>query len=444
MYSGSADGVVSVRPAGAQGFEAFLTKSLLVGLLVSCSVYRLHFKVGKAPDYDAILYFDLPLLALLAFLATGQRLLDGSRLQVRLGVFFPLFLLLSWWFFTGFLRAREPDLFVVSFLQYLAGYLVILAAPRLLLKHGLVTFAMNAFLWCAALVALIGFATLAVDPDRVFTRLVSVLNPNRSHIGLYMLTAQTIALYRAHRAKDKKWYLLVAFMAFSIILLSGSRSALLGCAIVLAAYYLRRVTFANLVKFMVGAVAIALVFTAIVEERQYGNRGKEKTEQFEVSEDVQVDKSSGRRLLIWLVTWKAIRSSDDVFWGGVGFTNYRWEYDRTLRLPFYTNGAHNVYLHVWLESGLVGLILFLLVFLALLAYALSRRRRDPAMMLLAGMVVGVLFTGITQETLFPNEAQSNYNVLFFFACLLMIMDHQLRHGPKPAGTPDQRRDEAGP
>src|SRR5690606_17384462 len=107
----------------------------------------------------------------------------------------------------------------------------------LILKYDLIAFTMNAFLWCAVFVGLYGLATVVVHPERAFTSVVSVLNPNRSHIGLYMLTAQTVALYRAQQVEKKSWYLLVALMAFLVILLSGSRAALLGCVLVLAAYY---------------------------------------------------------------------------------------------------------------------------------------------------------------------------------------------------------------
>jgi O-antigen ligase len=148
---------------------------------------------------------------------------------------------------------------------------------------------------------------------------------------------------------------------------------------------------------------------------------------FQVSDDVKIDASAGRRLLMWAVTWKAINDSPKVFWTGFGFSNYRWEFGHAIKLFFYTPAAHNVYLHMWAETGLVGLLLYLLVFAAMIVFAFRQRKAHPPGLLLGALAIGVLSTGFTQETFFPNEAQSNFPVLLTVIFLAFILNSRACH-----------------
>jgi O-antigen ligase len=413
------------RQEQQQRTDAFFTKGLIVLLLISFSSFRLHLLLGKGTRHESIYYLDLPLLLLISLITLGYRTLDPRPLGLRLRVFAPLFALTAWWLLSGFFMAYQRDFFAASILQYISGCLALLALPRLMIRHKLVEFSMDAFLAVASVVALGALIYVGVRPENAFENVTSTLNPNRSHIGLYMLLALTMAFYRAQRTGLAARYLSLAFLFFCVILLSGSRAALVGCLLVLAAYFMRRLTFGNFLKFALAAALLFGVFSYIMERRE-GVARTARASQFEISENVTVDQSAGRRLLMWYGAYRTLQSSDAIFWRGIGFTNYRWNYDKVVKLPFYTNAAHNVYLHVWVETGLIGLILYLLVFICLVGYVFRHRKRDPALLLLGGMVVGVCFTGMTQETLFPNEAQSNFNVLFFFMTALVIIDSQLR------------------
>lgn len=86
--------------------------------------------------------------------------------------------------------------------------------------------------------------------------------------------------------------------------------------------------------------------------------------------DGQVENTSiGPRLVFWGNTWQMIKQHP-VF--GVGTGDFPVEYERVRRqrTPSHWEGVdnpHNMYLMVWAQSGLVGLIVFLGIFAALFA-----------------------------------------------------------------------------
>jgi O-antigen ligase len=400
---------------------AFL-KFVIVGFFASCSVSRLALVLDKSSSHIALVYWDFIFVFVLAlFGILGLLLFGRERGATGAGwMAWPLFGLTTWCGISGLLFAQNGALFASGILQYANAVLLALLLPSLLLRHRLANFSMDAFLAFSVGVSLIALVEGVLEPRDFFADITSTLSPNRSHIGLYMMTALATGLYRLS-AGGGHWHAAATVLAFSSIMISGSRAALIGCAPILIAYFFRRISFTNILKLVAGFVLIFLVMSYIISSRsaEVPVGSQEGSSSFEVTDDVAIDKSAGRRVLIWVATWKAITDPRESFWTGFGFSNYRWEYGKSIRLFFYTNGAHNVFLHMWAETGLIGLLLFMGFFGGILMFSWKWKSRHPGSLVLGGLALGVLFTGLTQESFYPNEATANFPTLFVFACLLM-------------------------
>lgn len=398
--------------------DSALFKILILCLLVACTFTTHPIFLGHSSQHASLIYFDTPLLLILilqVFMARFTHGGAGPRGVFR--VYLPFFFLLAWWGVSGLLIAKRGDFFAASYLQFLNGALVVLLFPWILTRFKLRDFAMNAMMGVSLVVALVAFAQAALSPKRIFEDITSTLGPNHAHIGLYMLVVLTIALNRT-LTRGGWWPATVASLAFLMLLMSGSRASQAGSLCILGVYFFRRLSFVNLAKLAAGLILVALVLVYAGKNRQ---EGLKEGGDFQITKDVKIDKSAGRRILMWISAWSVINSSTERFVWGIGFTNFRWEYGKLIKLPFYTNAAHNAYLHIWTETGLFGLCLYLWSFGALFIFAVRHRKDDPAAGLLAALVVSMLMTGMTQETLYPNEAFCNFNVFYMFGTLLVVL-----------------------
>ena len=109
--------------------------------------------------------------------------------------------------------------------------------------------------------------------------------------------------------------------------------------------------------------------------------------QEDVTEGAVKNNSFGPRLVFWSNTWQLIKQHP-VF--GVGTGDFPAEYEkvRQQRTPNHwedVNNPHNMYLMVWAQSGLVGLIVFLGIFVALFAKSIRRSGWESK------MTVGLIF-----------------------------------------------------
>lgn len=418
MSAVTAEAAIAGDRPKAGGYDTTLFKLLILGFLAACTFTARPIFLGVSAQHASLMYFDAPILLILLLQTLMARFtVPGKGPRGVLRVFLPMFLLLIWWGISGLLFAKRTDFFIASYLQFLNGVLVVLIFPWILHRFKLREFAMNAVMGFSLVVDLVAFAQAALDPHRIFEDITSTLSPNHAHIGLYMLVVLTIALNRS-LYKGGWWPASVACATFVVMLMSGSRAAQMGSLCILGVYFFRRMSFANFVKLAVGLILIAAVFAYIGKNRQ---EGLKQGGDFEITKHVKIDKSAGRRLLMWIAAWGVINSSTERFVWGIGFTNFRWEYGKLIKLPFYTNAAHNAYLHIWTETGLFGLCLYLWAYGAIFLFAVSHRKDDPAAGLLAALVVSMLITGMTQETLYPNEAFCNFNVFYAFGCVLLVM-----------------------
>jgi len=102
-----------------------------------------------------------------------------------------------------------------------------------------------------------------------------------------------------------------------------------------------------------------------------------------------LDFGAQSRLVIWQVAWKAFLEHP---WGGVGFGNFPVYYliNRPVAaLEHSTGHAHNLWLHLLAEGGVLALLGFLLWFLGLMGLMLRRRVWKGGALLLLSLVLGL-------------------------------------------------------
>jgi O-antigen ligase len=102
-----------------------------------------------------------------------------------------------------------------------------------------------------------------------------------------------------------------------------------------------------------------------------------------------LDFSAQSRLVIWQVAWKAFLEHP---WGGVGFGNFPIYYlinRPETALEHSIGHAHNLWLHLLAEGGVLALLGFLLWFLGLMGLMLRQRVWKGGVLLLLGLVLGL-------------------------------------------------------
>ena len=130
-------------------------------------------------------------------------------------------------------------------------------------------------------------------------------------------------------------------------------------------------------------------------------------------------KSNKDRILMWKAGLEAIK---DHFWLGIGFNNdkdimqsYREKISKRTGHKFWNNastGVHNIYLQTWINYGVLGLILYLSIFVIFLAQILitipkTRRFSYENSILWAGLagVCGFMVAGFFENNFRDGEVQ---------------------------------------
>lgn len=168
-------------------------------------------------------------------------------------------------------------------------------------------------------------------------------------------------------------------------------------------------------RLLVGGIVAAVISVLVIVQ----------TPNFRQHFDFSGRSSGSARMQIWVTSWALIRQDP---WFGVGPNNFEPAYREELPkhyfppLEWLVAQPHNLYLALWLETGLLGLA----AFLALFVYHVHRAGRDffsasrhraAAIVSLAGLIT-ILVHGLVDTTYFKNDL----SVLFLAIALLPWLD----------------------
>lgn len=261
----------------------------------------------------------------------------------------------------------------------LSYFLLLLIVPNYLLKAYSTedSKAMRDIVYFGAFILLMGFVLRFATPNVVTLsgRYSGILgNPNGLGIFcvLYTITVFVILEYFPE-IMDKRGKLLVGSLIVASLILCGSRGALITILIFLFFRYFYKISpFLGFVIFLTITLSYQLI-TNNIEAIIIGFGLQEyfRLETFE---------SGSGRMIAWEFALKKVENSI-LLGNGFGYTDalFKSNYSELSKLGHQGN-AHNSYLTVWLDTGLIGLILFIGAYLkAFFEGAKNSRLAIPAL-----------------------------------------------------------------
>lgn len=238
--------------------------------------------------------------------------------------------------------------------------------------------------------------------------------------GFSYILRPSNAKNRAPRpAKDRTLAALKIFAAFQLVLilmalvLSQSRAGLLsvfaaGMVIYITAYLIgnrRSVSPTLVVGGMVLTVAVLFSMdSGMIERLQEGAF------------------SIGERKTQWSITWQAISQAPVTGYGGgsYGTVFQAFRDHETLRQVIY-NQSHNEYLHIWLEQGVIGLLIWLGLIFFTVQFVMQTIHKQRSSLVRAVMLACaiVCLAALLQAAVDFNLQVLNLRLYFF--CLLAVL-----------------------
>ena len=213
-----------------------------------------------------------------------------------------------------------------------------------------------------------------------------------AHMGAYMGTIICLALCLVRMRDAGAWLRLFGgyglLVCVPALLLSGSRSGWIGTALGVSALLCLLAARKGIRDFLL--MLAAVISTGLVSVAALWLAWPEFQER--MGSAVRIEGSAAWRLDAWQDTWRMFL---DRMWFGFGPGTYRWTYP-----PFQTWGgyrwlryAHNEYLHLLAEYGIVGTALLAVAVVVVLGQALRlfwRTREEREATMLAGFIAVLL------------------------------------------------------
>jgi exopolysaccharide production protein ExoQ len=392
---------------------------LLVVLLLFIAQNLVRLAAGElaAPQQEGSLFFRVSLSGLLAagMLAIAHH---GGRALLLLKQSWPVLLLLSW-FFLSAAWASHPDLTMKRSFAYVMIYLI---GTALAASYESARDFQRPLFWGFVLVFL-GNAAVA----QFFPPINAELGINGAYaqknaagaVALYVIIITSSAIGLAPRLWRKIVPILFLLIAWVFLLLTQAKTAI-GTAVLLSAtlpflgYLLSR---AKTHMLFAGAVSMFLLSFAFFCFQAFDISGEA------VEAAIIGDVTLTDRTVLWSALIPEIRLRP---WQGAGFGSF-WSTGERLN-PISTalpdtwfmqadviSEAHNGFLDIVLQTGFIGLALYLLVILrciwklcsAIAAPAIDRNDRIACTMML-GLVLAFVIGNLTESFLFQPSNPVGY------------------------------------
>ena len=267
------------------------------------------------------------------------------------------------------------------------------------------------------------------------TRIHSILESNHAHLGNYGLVAMIVGGVLFTLAEGR-WQRILCLSSIPLFLLgtivSQTRADWIGAIVGLVLFgMLRGIKSFFAIGIVVALVAVSGLVSHIIEkEIQKTMTGAELPD---ATSRTSVDMSSIDRVLIWVGILSLEQQApllDLVAGFGPGqlprVLYPHTELFRTFSREPEANGAHNNFLHVLVECGIGGLLLFLAFFVRVIRdFSRVRRTGGVGARLIGAVVIAgtlaLLVSGFTQETLYAQTSMGN---LFGFYLATLALSYR--------------------
>ncbi len=331
-------------------FLYFLVKGMAMEYLF-CFIIVLFFSDSRSQLFT-ISASTKPILALLlAVIPLGKKLHGNLSMRFMFGLL-P-FYLIAW---IGLLYSPTP---VIS-LQKLLSFTIVPSCTLYILgtlddqkRHFFFRSIINVGLFF--LVAGLVLAPFAQDFTYLNDRYRGLLgNPNGLGIYgvlLFLLIQMYRKLYPDQPLANKKWVVGVVVVA---LIYSGSRSALMALFIFYLFNYL--INLSSVLSWFIFFL-LAFTFESVVAGLVQLSVSLGLAENFRTSSVDEIKSGSGRAVA-WQFAWQEIKKN--IFLGkGYVYSEYLFDKNSTrLSILGHQGHTHNAYLAFWLDTGIVGLVLF--------------------------------------------------------------------------------------
>lgn len=246
----------------------------------------------------------------------------------------------------------------------------------------------------------------------------------RHHSVIAMVAVTVIPLvlsyFKAQLTLFKKILLILAvFLLLYLVFLSETRSLMLGIALAIAFYTVFSVRFSKQTLLYGVALAIFCVIFWYLPVTQ-----KLIAETFTTTESSGIDSSSYSRLFIWKGAWESIVKASlpqKIFGQGIGLY-------RTIEYDFViwgggrsATGAHNNFLHVLVETGILGFFAWLYHFGVILYFSFRPGSKKLIRSSFGLVTLALIFSGIGQETFWFQSAFGSFWFLYTTVLALILI-----------------------
>lgn len=240
------------------------------------------------------------------------------------------------------------------------------------------------------------------------------LNPNALAISLLIPVSVCTQMMFIKPVKKihRVFFLCLFLLMVYVIILTGSRKSLIGVGIILAFFYTHiknKLTFATI------ALIGAMVLLALTPDYFIERIGS------------SIEDGGAGRLVIWHVGVKALRE----YWLlGAGFGNFPLAFNQFINevpsFAGFSRGAHNIYLMILIETGVVGLFLFFWTLKK--HYELLKvhsMRQDLNLVMLKASFWSILIAGFFADILLDKACWLLFMMIVMYRNVLMNNPHFL-------------------
>lgn len=237
--------------------------------------------------------------------------------------------------------------------------------------------------------------------------------------GGLIMAMSAILNYYAYIVYKKNFYILSVFLCTLATLCTGSRAALLALLVAFAIVFIRRKVHPNiLVAGLIGLCAGLLVFIFKFDS---------------ILHVLRLESGTAGRNYLWSIACQIIQ---DNFWTGIGAGNLKSvgteymimdasipQYRREALLERAIGSSHNMYLESFVDSGLTGFILYLIILLIIVKqYQKDLHNPDNNSRHLAyitfGMTIGIIVRGFFESNGFICKGWLNADLMFWIFFIL--------------------------
>lgn len=253
--------------------------------------------------------------------------------------------------------------------------------------------------------------------ESYFTGLRLVVGSHPSYIAMYALLALLISIDNIFGKQKQSWLIfwVIASIAFIVfIVLLSSRSGVIAAIITLPLFILYRLRGSIPTWLLLGIMVVSISGVSIMAL----NNARVKTSLRDVSENnINEVLNEDIRVTIWKSAWEVIKVNPVI---GVGTGNACSELKNEFIKKGYTAGlydslnAHNQFLEIQLENGIVGLLIFLL----LLGYGLYIAVSENNYFLLAFIIMTIIFF------IFESMLNRLAGVMFFPFFMFLLINYE--------------------